>query len=422
MENKLLEKGSFSDVYQDGEEYVIKVSRRFEKQSFKEDRVSRTSQTLCGTFMREIAFLKYYAPPQVLPIENLECSTRKAYIKMKNGGMEALKYIKEPYEKRIYIARLVLFQGLRILAFLESKNVIHADISIRNILIKNEKIYLIDWGAVILYPEIIATCDESEKFIRCTEGFRSPEMDFLSVAPGQLDCRHDIFSLGAVVLSLIRGKLLTQQDITRGKAIVSPDLIPQDMLDMLRVMTCFDPNNRMLASQILAAKEIQPALVESKIVKSIVTSSVTERRKDIVKLICHFAGCLSLTYCLSLAVFIADKLSDKLPNKPLSRRLLSCGCLAIAEAVLAEASSLFRAYYITACASFSEDELRNMIDFILIELNFNIYEPMFDHLIHKRDKQIRSNVVYQVCLNNSLTQTSTAELMSKYDTIVEHGS
>jgi serine/threonine protein kinase len=123
---------------------------------------------------------------------------------------------KYPWDKK----RVIWFleSALDILEQIQSKKIIHRDIKLSNFIFANNKLYLIDFGAV---KEIIdGVTSINQTVIIGTPGFMSPEQQ-----KGNPNFSSDIYGLGITALCLLTAKTPSEFPINKDEGVIDVDRI-----------------------------------------------------------------------------------------------------------------------------------------------------------------------------------------------------
>jgi Protein kinase domain/Domain of unknown function (DUF4350) len=178
----------FRAINQQGKEVALKIPKTFDKRSEK-------------TFITEITNWSQLDHPhivklyeyKILPIPYIETEF------CEEGRVE--KGIKTLQE-----AVSIVYDAAKGLAYAHSKNIIHGDVKLSNILIKNGMYKISDWGLSKLKT------GDSVTLSGATPSYAAPEQ--ISREFGKADERTDIYQLGTVFYELLTGRLPFEGEIS----------------------------------------------------------------------------------------------------------------------------------------------------------------------------------------------------------------
>ncbi len=178
----------FKAVNKDGEQVALKIPKSFDKKSER-------------TFVTEVSNWSHLDHPhivklydyKILPIPYIETEFCEERLEK---GMKSLQE-----------AVSIVYDVAKGLGYAHSKNIIHGDVKISNILIKNGIYKISDWGLSKL------KIDESVTLSGATPSYAAPEQ--ISQEFGKADERTDIYQLGNVFYELLTGRLPFEGDISQ---------------------------------------------------------------------------------------------------------------------------------------------------------------------------------------------------------------
>ena len=165
--------------------------------------VSKTSDNIYE-MLKEIVIYKNLNYPNIPKIQHILTNNNNNTFEFLLDVYEndLVKYIIKPSEFKSFLTEMLLT-----LHYIHSKGIFHSDIKPDNILLKNNKYYLIDYGLSKFY------------------GFPQPLFPYLGTKEYQAidlntkkDIEHnfsfnfDVFSLGATCYEILTGKRVKQQD------------------------------------------------------------------------------------------------------------------------------------------------------------------------------------------------------------------
>lgn len=183
--------GGFGRVFKatnkDGEAIALKIPKTFDKNAER-------------SFITEVSNWSHLDHPhivklmgyKILPIPYIE--TEFCEGKLEKG----MKPLKESVS--------IIFDIAKALEYSHNKNIIHGDVKLSNILIKNGVYKLSDWGL----SKFIT--DESVTLSGATPAYCAPEQ--ISIKFGKSDERTDIYQLGTVFYELLTGRLPFEGELT----------------------------------------------------------------------------------------------------------------------------------------------------------------------------------------------------------------
>jgi hypothetical protein len=184
--------GGFGRVFKatnnDGEPVALKIPKSFDKKAER-------------TFIAEVSNWSHLEHPHI--------------VKLKEFKILPIPYIETEYcEERLEKGMKPLDEAVSIvydiakgLEYAHNKNIIHGDVKISNILIRNGVYKISDWGLSKL------KIDESVTLSGATPSYAAPEQ--ISMEFGKADERTDIYQLGNVFYELLTARLPFEGDISK---------------------------------------------------------------------------------------------------------------------------------------------------------------------------------------------------------------
>jgi len=197
------------------------------------------------------------------------------------------RMIRTYYDKKelfpIFLIKLYSFQVARALNYIHSLHICHRDIKPQNILIdpSTNRVYLCDFGSAKILHN-----DENNVVYICSRYYRAPE---LIMETSKYNESIDIWSFGCVIAEMIKGKPFLKSegsneqlkkiiDIFGGpkeedligienrkkichqtrkiKAVnlesLFPNIVPKELINLLKGIFVYNPNKRMSAMEIMA--------------------------------------------------------------------------------------------------------------------------------------------------------------------------
>lgn len=149
--------------------------------------------------------------------------------------------------------KLLTRQLLRGVAHMHARGVMHRDIKPENVLLKDDTVKLADFGLACL------ACDPLERVRKCgTLQYMPPEMRLR----GDYGPAVDVWAVGCILLELVLGNV-TEEDVPPSSTFCtfSPEQMARlkkelpaeysNVLDLLRLMLCVDPVERVSAASAL---------------------------------------------------------------------------------------------------------------------------------------------------------------------------
>ena len=178
----------FKAINKEGEQVALKIPKSFDKRSER-------------TFITEVSNWSHLDHPnivklleyKILPIPYIETEFCEGNLEK---GMKSLQE-----------AVSIVYEVAKGLEYAHNKNIIHGDVKISNILIKNGVYKISDWGLSKL------KIDESVTLSGATPSYAAPEQ--ISQEFGKADERTDIYQLGNVFYELLTGRLPFEGDISQ---------------------------------------------------------------------------------------------------------------------------------------------------------------------------------------------------------------
>jgi len=178
----------FKAINKENKQVALKIPKSFDKRSEK-------------TFITEVSNWSHLDHPnivklldyKILPIPYIETEFCEGRLEK---GMKSLQE-----------AVSIVYEIAKGLEFAHNKNIIHGDVKLSNILIKNGIYKISDWGLSKL------KIDESVTLSGATPSYAAPEQ--ISQEFGKADERTDIYQLGNVFYELLTGRLPFEGDISQ---------------------------------------------------------------------------------------------------------------------------------------------------------------------------------------------------------------
>jgi eukaryotic-like serine/threonine-protein kinase len=221
-----LGEGGFGRVFKatrnDGMVVAIKIPKSFDKKSEKTfiSEVSNWSQLIHPNIVKLYDY-------KILPIPYIETEYCEGYLEK---GMKPLKD-----------AVSIIYQVAKGLEYAHSKNIIHGDMKISNILTKNGIYKISDWGLSKLKT------GDSVTLSGATPSYAAPEQ--ISQEFGRADERTDIYQLGNVFYELVTGNLPFKGEISQIYSAIlhNEPTIPSEMNPKAKevdhiIMKCLNKN------------------------------------------------------------------------------------------------------------------------------------------------------------------------------------
>ena len=126
----------------------------------------------------------------MLNIPQINLYNNSINIYLKDVGVDLYTYFKS--NSMLYL-KFIIFQILQILESFETHDIIHGDLSLRNICINSKnRVYFIDFGSVSL-------CSKLKKDSYCTVMYDAPE-----ISKGVFIPKNDIYSIGKGIYYLLK--------------------------------------------------------------------------------------------------------------------------------------------------------------------------------------------------------------------------
>jgi serine/threonine protein kinase len=236
---ELLGSGTYGEVYlvtkDNGKKMVMKISTK--------DKIPY--------LQREAAFyLLLQKGPGILRMKSLLIKKDKASLYMSYGGCALCEMKYQPETKQSITKQL-----LQSLAWIHSKNIIHADLKPANILFNSETktVSIIDFGISFFMTE------QTYMPIQ-TEGYRAPEVEKVKTEMSFFTTQVDIWSLGVIVAELFLGWHVVAQLRKEGTDKYPENLRQRvyeyrkwfgNLYHLVRIMLLEDPTKRLSAAQLL---------------------------------------------------------------------------------------------------------------------------------------------------------------------------
>jgi eukaryotic-like serine/threonine-protein kinase len=178
----------FRAINQQGKEVALKIPKSFDKRSER-------------TFITEVSNWRHLDHPNI--------------VKLYDYKILPIPYIEtEFYEGRVEKGMKPLQEGISIvydvakgLSYAHSKNIIHGDVKLSNILVKNGVYKISDWGLSKMKT------GDSVTLSGATPSYAAPEQ--ISHEFGKADERTDIYQLGTVFYELLTGRLPFEGEISQ---------------------------------------------------------------------------------------------------------------------------------------------------------------------------------------------------------------
>ena len=163
------------------------------------------------------------------------------------------------------LTKSIIRQVARGVQAMHSKNIIHKDIKIENILVtdltRNAQMKIADFGC----SEKLETASSTSNFFIGTPGYMAPEI----IAKKPFNCASDIYSIGAIMYVMLTAALpfwsednqIREQKVLTEALDFSSDYFLQNLSieakKILAGMLCKDPTQRLTAAQVLAHPWLQ---------------------------------------------------------------------------------------------------------------------------------------------------------------------
>jgi serine/threonine protein kinase len=233
-------------------------------------------------FIRESSFLSCYNHPNIISLTLTEnpiyCDLTTTELSMENGGTCIWNWArlssKAERDKQIIS---IFFQIVSALASIHSAGIMHGDLTSANIVLSSSMsstsststVKIIDWGSVFADTSIFTSYSKFDipvEFYRCNSSYTSPEMANITLCANEvaharsrmpLSEKHDIFSLGMVLLYILRAEDINKNFILdclneSCEEIITEELMNlatevctnQQLLQILRQMLQVDHNLR----------------------------------------------------------------------------------------------------------------------------------------------------------------------------------
>jgi serine/threonine protein kinase len=178
----------FRAINQQGKEVAIKIPKTFDKRSEK-------------TFISEVSNWSQLDHPNIVKLYDYEILPIP-YIETEFFGEGRV----EKGMKTLQEAVSIVFDAAKGLGHAHSKNIIHGDVKLSNILVKNGVYKISDWGLSKLKT------GDSVTLSGATPSYAAPEQ--ISQEFGKADERTDIYQLGNVFYELLTGRLPFEGEIS----------------------------------------------------------------------------------------------------------------------------------------------------------------------------------------------------------------
>lgn len=449
----LLGKGTYAKVYVLDNKSVVKVAMRYEEE---DDNLILNSHAL-----REVIFLTTYPtkswgahiarlltfdfsrrPPEV-PLAS-PFTEDKFKLTMERGGCRLSEWVRttSSLNRRLTLLPLIIVQIASVLAYLEVNQLIHGDLSLANILIDAQHhVRVIDWGALIYEPGVVNLAEKPGMFIRTTKDFESPEMHRLVKAVGPLTHKHDIFSLGMCIWVTLTCKFPGDRHypLLESKRDVYPipqairKVIPNELLDLIEGMLRFDVTKRLSAKDVLAhpalASFIKPLFRPKKFSYDTTTAAVNympqqkelslDSRESIIDWMYRILELIDIKLFV-LSVSIMDRYLSLHEIKLTDFPSVAGACMILAESLLEDAFTVYSDWVHAGKDYFTFESLHNSVDNILETLKCQLYRPLFDAELRRRDEhKVDYNVIKCICLAGSRSVNEPiADLVALYDELL----
>ena len=178
----------FKAINRDGELVALKIPKSFDKKAER-------------SFITEVSNWSHLDHPHIVKLKGYKILPIP-YIET-----EFCEGVLEKGMKPLDEAVSIIYDIARALKYSHSKNIIHGDVKLSNILIKNGVYKLSDWGLSKL------KIDESVTLSGATPSYCAPEQ--ISMEYGKADERTDIYQLGNVFYELLTGRLPFEGELSQ---------------------------------------------------------------------------------------------------------------------------------------------------------------------------------------------------------------
>lgn len=455
MDNSLVEnpikfiQGTYGKISQDSNGNVDKEIKKYRKEKWVE-----------STSIKEVSFLSSIFHKNIIHLNLITINQNTININLKYGGITIDEWCKiTPVERRIKYLPFIIFQLLEVLCFLEIKSIIHGDIKPRNILINKEtyQIMIIDFGAVHFDYNIIRESVSHKYFSNCTYPFSSPEMLSFDnsnvIIKPNLSPNHDIFSLGLVVKYILTGSYDDEDEKIISDSFLSTDVnlciklnlnfeedspiykLLKNIKKLLNKMLVIDSKKRPYAKELIDEElfyEYKKKIISEHIEPEInnpdsnfqnliylkKNSNITyEIRSKLVEWIFEVCDHCDFVQIALLATSIFDRFIYKLENTtPRYAHIACCSCILLSDSLINNSQISFETIIDITDPKFNIQEIKNILDKILITLDCRVYFRTFDCILRDKNIRINYNIIERICRSHENIFKSNNELIDIYIT------
>ena len=222
VNNDSLGGGGFGEVFlvqRETSEEQKEGQQKFAMKRIRKDSIVNDKDKL-HRVLTEIKIHRSLNSPYICKYEHSFEDKNSIYILMEYCEKKSLEDMFKQRKATEYEARYYMFQVLFALKYLRRQKVIHRDLTLANIFLKDYKTIKIgDFG--LSYKE---NENEEKQGLMCgTQGYFTPES-----ANCKYSYKTDIFDFGVCIHHLMTGNTLFKDAATSSEAIKKPDIIPYD--------------------------------------------------------------------------------------------------------------------------------------------------------------------------------------------------
>lgn len=340
---------------------------------------------------------------------------------------------RESLSSRLTSYASIFYQLAATLSAIHDQGCMYGDLSTTNIMLTGNKVKIIDYGSFIFDTSIfkhIPIGSVTRYYYRCNKYYTSPEMinvlygGHLPFAIGE---KHDVFSLGLVMLSIFRGDdinadrfeaLVMRKEVGKLKEMMDIyiydliDLLPSNMLALLLNMLTIDPDYRMSSHNVLSRLKYitssRPRMIINRPAKTV--GKVDGNRHLYIDYIYSLCQEFSTVYSFVTAVQIFDAISMHMDTDM---------CM-IASIIIADALTYDTVLNITRIPSVDIEHIMDVIADILYRLNGQIYiNGNFDSMLRNEQDYVYYDLIHLIMRSRDSVDKSEDEKKILYYNVIK---
>ncbi len=403
-------KGTFGKVYKLNNITVEKSMMKYNADENLED-----------SSIRELCFLSQFSHPNIIEMTKftIDKETVNLNLPLYGVSLDTWVYSTCYYERCKYLP-FIVFQISSVLYYLEQMKFSHGDLKPQNILIdpRNRKIKIIDWGGVCF-------SHSTKLYETCTYEFAAPEV---LNKPENFCIKNDIFSLGLIVKFIIH-KTFEDVDDIKNSQEESYELyngpiskvLDLDFICLVKTMLIINVDSRISSSEVFNSKYFENFRLDSINIKNILPTQIRSNiecyetkmkdvtiqyRKILVQWIFEICQDYDIPRCFSLSVWIMDNYISISTVTSTEIQAVALAAMIITDSMIYGNKTDIQ--YFLGESKIEKDLLTKTIWDIVINLNGNLYCPMFDLYMKDVDYEILKDIYLDV---NNVSKTNKEKKM-----------